>query len=218
MTEAEVIAAVQAQANDFTAPFEDRIRASIPLAVAMFAAEYQWEFLDVYTTTTTALDATTGKYKITAPTDFFKPVALATDLGGPIEYQNRIDWIEAQRGSSGTETPQRYTVIGTTMFLQTAPDSSTIWIVYTKNSDNITLGDIPGQYHPAIVQGIVLWLMPGVITDAAGNSVANPLYDAADVRYRMAVSKAAQLEAQNKGRPRTLDFPPLMKLRSQYDR
>jgi hypothetical protein len=217
MTQDELISAVQAQAGDFTAPFKDRIIAALPLGIAIFAAEYQWEFLDIYTTATTALDATTGKYKISLPSDFFKPVALSTALGGALEYQNRIEWLEEERVGVGSDPPIHYTVIGTTMFLHNA-SGTPIEIIYTRNADGITLADLPGQYHPAIVQAVVMWLMPAVVEDGAGHKIPNPLYDAAKARYNESVSKAAGLEAQSKGRPRTLDFSPLQKLRSEFDR
>ena len=201
--------------GDFTDPTKERITNAIPIAVSMFCAEYQWEFLDAYATTTAALDATSGKYKITLPTspELFKPVAFWTNTHGPLEYVDRKSWGEIQANVSPTlVAPLQYTVIGTNYFLDRPATGETIYCVYTRNSDGVDFNQIPGQYQPAIAHAVNMWLTPARMD----NGFPNPAFDAAQVRYLREVDKGTGMEMSIKGRPRHFARTELAQMRSEY--
>ena len=215
MTESEAVKAIQAQLADFQPATEQRVRATIPLGTAMFCAEYQWEFLDKYASTTAALDTTTGLHKITKPELFFKPVVLWTDTCPEVEYVNRYEFAKYQSGSPGTVYPHKYTVIGTDMYLVQPSGGETIYIIFTRDGSAWSFANIPGQYHPAIIQATVMYLMPAVLVRPNGD-VPNQAFGRARKLYLDAVATALTLEASGKGRPTRQKPNDLMLARNGY--
>lgn len=215
MTESQAVKAIQAQLADFQPATEARVRETIPLGTAMFCAEYQWEFMDTSATTTAALDAATGFHKIAKPDLFFKPVVLWTDTCPEVRYVNRYEFAEYQSGVSGTVSPHKYTVIGQDMFLVKPSGGETIYIIYTRDATAWNFANVPGQYHPAIIQATVMYLMPTVLVRPNGD-VANPAFGRARSLYFDAVATALTLEAEDKGRPRRLEATQEMKDRTSY--
>ena len=219
MTKDEAIAAVQAQLNDFSDTMKDRIEAAFPIGASIFVTEYQWEFMDRYTTTTAALDATSSKYKIASPDGFFKPVVLwISERTEEVEWIDRYEWAQRQSGTQTAGVPQAYTLIGEDMFLDRPHNGETIYIIYTKNGDNVNFDKVPGQYHPAIVMAIAMWLTPSTVDDGQGNKLPNPAYNAAERRYYRYVNRAVGMETSNKGRPRRKQPTEAQKIRSSFSR
>jgi len=218
VTQSEVIKSIQSLLNDTSAVMQQRITDALPLGIAMFCSEYPWEWLSDYDTTTATLDATTSKYKITPPTGFFKPVVMWTDDTDELGYIDRKEWAIRQRSTGSAVSPKSYTVIGTTMFLDRAATGDTIYLVFTRDSKNITFDDVPGQYHPAVAAAVVLILVPEVMTLPDGQVVGNPAYRAAESRYSRHIQKATRLEMTHKGRPRQWGPNSAQKLRSRFRR
>jgi hypothetical protein len=148
-----MVKAVQSHFSDFSAEMENRAQAMIKPAIEMFASRRQWEFLDVYWETETEVQSSSGKtrIKMPSPNDWFKPVAMGTETGGPITYQDRADWLDAQR-SSADRTPRKYTLIGRNYYLSgSVASTTTIRTVYTRTAGAYGLEDIADTYHPAIM-------------------------------------------------------------------
>jgi hypothetical protein len=192
----------------------DRVKNVIPLGVAMFCAEYEWEFLSKLGTATAAADST-GYWKVSPPTDFFKPVVLWTAKVPEICYINRVEFANRQVGASGSETPYEYTVIGESMYLARPSTGDAISLAYTRKSNNIGFADIPGQYHHAVVLATCTHLTPMVLKRPGGD-VANPAFDQSEQLYDRAVNKAVRMEMTNKGRPGREKPTALMLARNGY--
>jgi hypothetical protein len=215
MTLDQAVQSISAKLADSAPATLDRIRSVIPLGVSQFCAEYEWEFLSKFTSSTAALDAITGFYKVTKPADFFKPIVLWTDMAPEVEYIDRYEFASRQMPSGAAISPRAYTVIGEEMYLDAASSGERIYFIYTKRANNVGFEDVPGQYHNAILLAVLTHLTPVVLRTANGD-VANPAYNQSQELYELALQRALGLEAESKGRPRRWKPNSLMQLRGQY--
>ncbi len=214
MTEAEVVAAVAQQLQDFNAATETRIKKSIPMGVAIFANEYEWEFTSKYVTgVTTAVGSTTGLTHLVVDDDLFKPIVVFDSNRPDIPYKNRKEFAAAQTGTPSDSQPYGYTVIGTTIYLLAPSAGNTVKLIYTKKADNLSLSKVPSNYHPTIVMAVVMWMTPSMI-----NKVNNPAFSVAEERYNRFVSKALGMDLSHKGRPPKIKPNEAMKMMARYHR
>lgn len=215
MTLDEAVKSISAKLADSAPATVDRIKAVIPLGVAEFCSAYEWEFLSKFTTSTAALDATTGFHKVTKPSDFFKPIVLWTNESPEVEYIDRYEFASRQAPTGSAISPRAYTVIGEEMYLDTASAGETIYFIYTKRSNGVGFEDVPGQYHPAVILAATMHLTPLVLKTAQGD-VANPAYSQSQELFELALQRALSMEAESKGRPRRWKPNSIMRLRGQY--
>jgi hypothetical protein len=218
VNEQQMVKAVQSHFSDFSAEMENRAQAMIKPAIEMFASRRQWEFLDVYWETETEVQSSSGKtrIKMPSPNDWFKPVAMGTETGGPISYQDRADWLDAQR-SSADRTPRKYTLIGRNYYLSgSVASTTTIRTVYTRTAGAYGLEDIADTYHPAIMHAAILLLTPGSTPGPNNRPVPNPAWDRAEAMYNKLCTYAKSQEQSIKGRTRYLKEPEVSRSRSSH--
>lgn len=217
MTDSELVKSVQAFFNDPTDTFADRVRNILPAAVNLFCGQHQWEFLDKYVTCTTAVSTqdASGKYRIVVADDMFKPVVLFT-ASREIEYVDRITWASKQSSTATSQSPSSYTVIGNELVLSYPPDSTTIYAVYTRKSDNVTLADMPAQYHAA-VQMAVQWLLTPAYIDTGGHAYPNPALMECKALFREAITAALRSEASQKARQLKIHTAEIVAKRAEHD-
>lgn len=212
MTEAQVVAAVAEQLQDFEATTEARIKKAIPMGVAIFANEYEWEFMSKYVSSvSTKVGGTTGKTYLDVNDDMFKPIVVFDNNKSDIPYIDRIDWAETQTGSITDSQPYAYTVIGTKLYLTAPSSGNTVQMIYTIKADNLSLAKVPSNYHPTIVMAVVMWMTPSM-----NNKATNPAFTVAEKRYNRFVSKALGMDLSHKGRPVKIKPNEAMKLAARY--
>lgn len=217
MTTDTMVKAMQAHFEDESAAFKLRIQAAIPVGIELFASENQWEFLDIYWTTTAAVDGTTGKTIITMPAagSWFKPVHIWTDTNREVGYIDRKEWAQRQQPGASTQPPYAYTVIGQQLFLDRPATGATIYMIYTRTNKNIDLPDIPFEYHGAVLMGAIWFLTPAMVIQD-GQRLPNPAREAAWASYQERIRLAMSQEMSQKGRTRRLAQDPASERRSLY--
>lgn len=198
MTTQEFEAAVQSHFDNKTPAFLERIRDALPTAIARFCQQWQWEFLDKYTTfaTETSTKDASGKTIFTLPSDFYKIIVLWTD-SYRLKYLTRTEWAELQM-SGGVTTEFTYTVIGKELVLS-GTISDTVYGIYTRTSQSFDLDDIPAQFHYAIQMAVEELLAPAYVT-VDGKTYPNPDVNRARRAFREATVDARILELRSKGR------------------
>ena len=219
MTEDQVVAAVAEQLQKFDGPTEARIKKAIPMGVAIFANEYEWEFMSKYVSgVATAVGSTTGKTYLVVDDDLFKPIVVFDSNNADIPYIDRKAWARTQTGTPSDSRPYSYTVIGRNLYLTAPSSGNTVNIIYTLKSDNVDLGTVPTNYHPTVVMAVVMWMTPSILTDSNGNDVPNPAFGVAEKRYNRFVSKALGMDLSHKGRVLKMTPNKTMLMAARYNR
>lgn len=217
-----MVKGIQAHFNDETPDFKSRIENTIPIGVEGFATENQWESMDKYVTTTTEVDAVSGKTRIVLPTlatggtDFFKPVHIWTDNNSKVDYIDRARWASRQRGSQSARDPLAYTQIGPDLFLDTPSTGITIYMIYTRTHEDIDLPDLPFHYHGAVMMYVIWYLTPGMLTTPEGLRISNPAKSEAWASYQERIGLAVGHEHSVRDRVRRFLPDPVAQGRNNY--
>lgn len=216
MTLAEAIEIICARFNEFEDTFKDRVKKALHLGVKRVLMEQQWQFLDAKTTLTvvTSTDEASGHSIFELPDDFLKEVVVWTD-NHTLEYITPTEWAREQIANSATEEPSCYTLIGDELVLRAPSDGSTVYMIYTRDSDSVKFEDLPTHMkYPAVMAGVA-YLAPAYVKIDERISRNDDL-QAADHAYKVAVHEAHKIEMRQRGRARRIHPPEHLRMRNNY--